>query len=358
MGSPLARSPFRVRDRLKRMLNLSTRQALVPGLLAAVFGLAATGTASAAETIKLDTTNPGNSLFSKAIPAATAPLAAGQPYVITISGTATIWPIIPGGGQALCGVAEASVVEPSPGVGPRVGTWDAATVFASGAGWLVAPSGNACVDLTLPRSTSDRAPGIEFNSGAGWAKPVPFGGNRVAPRTDHTYSYEVTGNGAPLGFRFVDAPVNDNSGVFTITARTAAECAAVNCLGTQSAQNDRIAQPVVPADPGSVNVKGIQQCGLERVLSVRLKRAKGVKFTRTVYYLNGKKLRTVKGKKIFIGRTGVVRAQKFRKLPTGTITLKVIVTTTSGQKTSVTQKFVRCMPRIKAKPVVKTKHAK
>lgn len=332
------------------MSGTTFRAALSAALLLAGSGVLA-GSATAAEVLKLDTRAPANSLFvGDGTPVQSSALAAGSPYVVTVSGTATVWALTPGS-RPMCGIAESGPIEPSPGAPASPATWDAETVFASGQGFLVSPSGNACVTLELPRNQADRSSGFQIANGAAYAKPVAFGGARSVPRSDHTYSYEVTGTGGPLRFRFLDAPVNDNTGVFTIVVRTAAECAAINCLGNQLPQSDQAATPLRSVDPGSIAVQGVRACGLERVLSVRLVRRKGTKFSKVVYYLNGKNRRTVRGQKNYILRTTSVRAQKFRNLPSGPLKLRVVITFANGQKAVVTRTVARCAPRIKARPI-------
>ncbi|MDO9356131.1 MAG: hypothetical protein Q7T55_20700 [Solirubrobacteraceae bacterium] len=289
-------------------------------------------------------------------PVTSSPLAAGASYVVTVSGTASIWPIT---GGSICGAPEATIVEPSPGAASSQATFDAETVFGANMGAVMTFSGSrACSGFSLPNSNISRGSGFQIRNGGGFANPIAFGGTRTTPRADHTYSYELTGTGAPAAFRFLDSPTNDNSGIFSIVVRTATECGAVNCLGNQAPQADQLSEPVSRPSPGTISVvnpittdRPGTTCTLDKVLSVRLNPITNQRLSRVVYYLNGKKLRTVSGRKNYILSTKSIRAQKFRNLPSGVLNLRASVQLASGRKYQVQRAIQRCQPRIKARPI-------
>lgn len=328
---------------------------------------AAPGAARASETIKLDLRSPANATVSDAAAQTVQRLASGGDYVLTISGTGSIWDTADYGGN-VCGKPEATPIEPSPGAPPVIASWDAAMVFAAPNGAPIRPGGNACKEVQLPTpSGAGTYSGFEFSTaGTGaYVRGIPYGGVPTVPSAGHVYSYELKGTGVPLRVRFDDRPADDNSGVFTIVVRTRAECDAVNCLGLPAATVPQsgtgtpgAATPGITgattttgtADTGAV--KGVRYCNLDRVLSVRIQQPKGKRFTKVAYYLNGRYQRTVSGSKIRISRfLTLLRAQKFRTLPSGPLSLRVVATTSTGKKLTSKQTVQRCMPRIKARAV-------
>ena len=327
----------------------------VLGLLAAMsFGVTS---ASAAETVSLDLRDARNLSTSATAAAQSSPLVVGESYVVTVTGTGGTFAPQRYPATGTCGVADAQPMFPSPGAPVTPAGWDAQTVYAAPIDAVIGPDlGRACNNTVLPAHVSPVTySGFKIAVGtAPYSRPQPVGGNRSVPRTDHKYSYTFVGTGDPLNFRFADGPVSDNSGVFSIVVRTAAECAAVSCLADAGAEFDhpvQIAQSGGTVDPDKTSVAGVSVCSTDRVLSVRVVQPKGVTLSKTVYYIGGVKTRTVSGKKIFIGKTKTIRAQKFKRLPVGPIKLRIDFTTTKNKKFTVSKEFARCQPRKKARPV-------
>lgn len=325
-------------------------------LLAAVALPSATSGAQAEERLKLDLRPPGNDSFDVPASAAvrsTQALVADERYVVTVSGPGTIWGVGPYA-AGTCGLAGSTLIEPSHGEPARAGTWDAANVFAAPAGTDLSPAGLTCSTAQPPLSSGRLAVGFELDAGDGFAKGVPVGGERSTPRTDHTYSFQLTGKGVPLRLRFADSPVTGNLGALSINVRTAGECAAQNCLSAQYPNSDQVGAPEVSARPGGMGVLGARACGGDRVLSLRLTLPKGAQFRKITYYLNGSKRRVVSGREILIGVTNAVRIQKLRDLPPTTLALRIDIVTDKGKRARIDRRIARCHPRIKARAITTT----
>lgn len=311
--------------------------------------------AHAAQTLKLDLADERNGakFLKGAAPAESAPLAAGTEYILTVSGTGSIWDAGAYTARGTCGIAEASAMERTPGAPPTPAAWDAAMVFAAPVGTNIGPVGVACQTVGLPLTVTPAFyAGFQFAVGAAYDRPVPIGGPRTAPRSDHTYQYRVIGEGRPARFRFADEPSGDNTGIFTITVRTAAECAAENCQQFAAPEFDQVAPPAVVAAGVSSKVEGARQCAGSKVLSVRLVQPRGVRFRKASYYLNGKKVRMVGRKTMYVGKsTKLVRVQKFRNLPAGDIKLRIDVTTLSGQRYKIQRTIGKCSTTKKARRI-------
>ncbi|MBJ7470155.1 MAG: hypothetical protein JHD16_02595 [Solirubrobacteraceae bacterium] len=317
-------------------------------LAATTVAVLAPATAHAAETIKLDLRSPANATQSDAAAQSQLRLVSGGDYVLTISGTGSIWDTADYAGN-VCGSPEPSVIEPSPGAAPVVGSWDAATVFAAPRGAPLRDGGNACEEVSLPMPSGPNTySGFEFSTASTFVRGIPVGGIPSAPRADHTYNYALKGTGVPLRLRFDDRPSDDNSGVFTVLLRTRAECEAVNCLNNVVPLAGTVTLP--PAS-GTAPASAAQYCNLDRVLSTRLVQPKGKRIVKAAYYLGGKYQRSVTGRNLRILSTPQFRAQKFRALPSGTLKLRVVVTTSGGKKMTGRLDVSRCMPRIKARVV-------
>lgn len=325
---------------------------LVTGAIVAIVAAGTPSASLAAETVKLDVRDPRNETSSVVAPAQSAPLEVGQRYVVTVTGTASIWP----GtyyAQNTCGAADAQPMEPSPGQVRTLAGWDAQTIWAAPFGVEVYGLGLACNGLELPAHLPDKSPGFQIADGAGaWSKPDPVGGPRSIPRSDHQYTYEFVGSGQPLRFRFRDTPATDNSGVFTIVVRTADACAAERCLAAAVPATDQAVVPQSETDAASVPVSGARACTKARVLSIRLVQPKGLAFAKTTYFLNSRRARTVRGARIFVSQNrSTVRVQKFRRLPAGRLRLRVEVVTERGQRITVRRVVDRCGASRKARKI-------
>jgi hypothetical protein len=115
-----------------------------------------------------------------------------------LHGTFSVWPPWTGG----CGSPEPYPLYPSPETANGLVAFDAEYRFAS-------PESPCSGVYPTPQA------GIQFslNGGAGWAHHPA---DSSAPAA-HLYTYNVAGQGAPLGVRFLDYPTADNYGKIRIT---------------------------------------------------------------------------------------------------------------------------------------------
>ncbi len=81
-----------------------------------------------------------------------------------------------------------------------------------------------------------------------------------------------------------------------------------------------------------------KKCVSRRKFRIRLRTPKGAKLTKVTVSLNGKLIRTVKGKRI----TAKV---DLRGLPKGRFKVKIQVTTADGRKVTGTRKYRTCVPK-------------
>ncbi|WP_338868295.1 hypothetical protein [Myxococcus stipitatus] len=123
----------------------------------------------------------------------------GKPYRVTMQGTFNVWGnnIVPG---PQSGQPEPAPMFPSPGVTNRNVGFDPEFVFAGVRAPATAPLRASSVQVSV-------------DGGKTWAHPATTAPFNAA---EHKYTYDVTGDDAPLQVRFVDAPVNDNSGLLRI----------------------------------------------------------------------------------------------------------------------------------------------
>ena len=91
---------------------------------------------------------------------------------------------------------------------------------------------------------------------------------------------------------------------------------------------------------GSVTGSTKPVCVPKGSLKISLKRPKGVRFTKLVVYVNGKKTRTVSGKTL--GTKSRTKAFTIKLSKTRTSTLRLVVTTASGRKLTYRQTFKPC----------------
>ncbi len=126
----------------------------------------------------------------------------GQKYQIIMSGTYSLWFPPQWNDQGVCirGDADPLPMFPSAGKNGPVGA-DSFHRFAR-------PFYGPCQKLTDPNETISTMM-FSLDGGSIYSIPVPM----VAEyRQDHTYIYEVTGQGHPLIVRLDDAPLDDNYG--------------------------------------------------------------------------------------------------------------------------------------------------
>ncbi|CAM4365260.1 MULTISPECIES: hypothetical protein [Myxococcus] len=123
----------------------------------------------------------------------------GKPYRVTMQGTFNVWGnnIVPG---PQSGQPEPAPMFPSPGVTNRNVGFDPEFAFAGVKPPAAAPLRMSAVQVSL-------------DGGKTWKHPASTADFNAA---EHKYTYDLTGEDAPLQVRFADSPVNDNSGLVRI----------------------------------------------------------------------------------------------------------------------------------------------
>lgn len=126
-------------------------------------------------------------------------LTKGTVYTITATGTSIDW----NRGPLTVGNPEPDAMFPTTGGNKRRSTqvgMDAETVFASDrSGYRIGARQN-----------------LEISTGGNFVRVPPAGGPYTTPRPGHSYTYRVTGAGAPLELRWADSVLNDNYGAYRI----------------------------------------------------------------------------------------------------------------------------------------------
>jgi hypothetical protein len=150
-------------------------------------------------TVTLPAREDGNDGFAG--PVSAGGLRAGVAYDVTVQGTWSPW-------------ATSLYADPT----RRFVTCGAADPLwrrAADAEWLFAAVAKpSCAGQVLPR----RGGAFQLDAGTGFTHPTPI----AQDARDHTYTYRVTGTGAPLRARLADANAADNSGALAISVREAA----------------------------------------------------------------------------------------------------------------------------------------
>lgn len=196
--------------------------------LACALALLSAVPAHATQVVPLDLADAANA-EPHGIAAQTAKLRSRTAYVVTISGTGSLWSPDETTAPVTCGAPEpgATITTPTPGRAATPPTVDAAVVYAAPRG-LPFLGGFACVPPTPTKPPAQAA--LRMGVRGVLRAVAPIGGQPKAPAADHTYAYAVLGRGLPLQFQYADPLVYDNSGILTITVRTARECLRDRCL--------------------------------------------------------------------------------------------------------------------------------
>lgn len=167
------------------------------------------------ESLTLDTYSAANN--GAAGPVSTVgTLAANTLYVVTVQGTWSAWnPLLWTGAvfpSVPCGTPEAAPMFPSP-AGPGTGPvgQDAETVFA-------AIEHGSCTHTYPSEYTT-----FEENLGSGFVHYEPYTGATNTPSANHSYTYILLGQGAPISFEQLDTRTDDNYGEYQITVTLGTE---------------------------------------------------------------------------------------------------------------------------------------
>lgn len=305
--------------------------------------------ASAAETLTLDSYSSTATGATPPVVGTAGPMPAGQTFLIVIRGTVSVW----GAGQwakpGPCGLAEDRPRIDSAGPNNTPTGIDAQTVFATPADASFGLRFN-CTTTGLPIALSKldtperENGGIRADTGVTpgtFARLVPDGGSVDVPNVDHTYSYTVAGQNKPFFFRFDDDVYTDNDGAFQVLVTTPAECAATNCTAPQA--NDPAPGSPGSTTPGSttpgstatpatpkvlsnaaLGLPSAKRCIKNRTFTLKLKEPRGVRIKTTTLKVNGKKV-TVRR------RSGRLTAKITLKKGTRRAKVDVLVVTTRGQ---------------------------
>jgi hypothetical protein len=299
--------------------------------------LAFASSAQAQENLQLDTRGaPGAQAAGPVTTAST--LAANEQYVVKVTGTISIWPesqwrMV----GTTCGAAEVAPLIPSPGASNGPVGWDAETVFAVPPG--VSFNGYGCDPSAIPFHSLKQSPGgLQMNFGSGFSHVEPYGGARSTPRADHTYAYQVTGQGQPASFRFLDDPVKDNYGVFGITVLTAAECAAQNCLTNAGTNGDTAGQS---RSSTAIVLPSAHSCASRRRFRVHFRVNKGIRIATASARVNTRFYKVIKKQQTLQSFVDL------RGLPKGAFTLRIRATTTRHQVLTNTRRYHTCIPKIR-----------
>jgi hypothetical protein len=208
--------------------------------------------------------------------------------------------------------------------------------------------GFTCSATSFPfRITRYTDGGLQFAQGeSAFAHATPVGGPRDIPRADHTYTFQFTGDGERLAARWVDKPLQDNYGQYRIEILTAAECAAQNCVAqAQPAQDQVVAAGTVVrplAQSASDTGQAPRRCVSRRKFTVRVRKYRGVTIRTATIYSRGKTYAMVRrGRRI---RSSV----DLRGLPYGTFKVKIVATTTRGQRLLDTRTYRTCRVKRRA----------
>jgi len=195
------------------------KRCLLGAALAASFALLACGSALAdpptSESLTLDTYSAANNGAAGPV-SSVGTLAANTLYVVKVQGTWSAWaPILWTGTlypAIVCGTPEAAPMFPSPAgyqTGP-VGV-DAETIWAGIERY-------SCTKVPPSEYT-----GFQMNLGNGFFHYEPYTGATNTPSADHSYTYVLMGQGAPISFEQVDNPTSDNYGEYHITVTLGTE---------------------------------------------------------------------------------------------------------------------------------------
>lgn len=171
------------------------------------------GTCSCAECIYLDTYDPANPTSGNLIASTTTKLQSGVPYLVTVTGTYSVWPLSwwIGNGQ---GAVEAMPQYPSSGTTNGRVVADFEYLF----GWY-APTPVLSLPMHLPFQ------GISVDGGVTYNDLTPLAGQVYAP--SHVYQYLVVGQGSQAFFKKHDYPTSDNYGQFKICVQKLIPCGSI-----------------------------------------------------------------------------------------------------------------------------------
>jgi hypothetical protein len=183
------------------------------GMKATVQG--GTQSCSCVECIFLDTYDANNTPPGDLIAHTTETLQSGVPYLVTVRGTYSVWPLSwwVGSGQ---GAVESAPQYPSTGgqeTGPVVADFE--YLF----GWY-APTPVLSLPMHLPFQ------GVSLDGGVTYNDLTPLGGQSY--HSDHVYQYLVEGQGAQAYFKKHDYPTNDNYGQFRICIQKLVPCGSIS----------------------------------------------------------------------------------------------------------------------------------
>jgi hypothetical protein len=136
----------------------------------------------------------------------TAALTLGTQYTMTVRGSYSAWFEWPR--NYVCGTPRLFPAYPTPGRPLSKTGFDAQFKFA-----VPAPDAKTCASIKLPAA----AVLFQINAGDKWVHPTIKGAVPTVPNRNHSYTYDVVGQGKPLSLRIVDFHATDNDGRFRVT---------------------------------------------------------------------------------------------------------------------------------------------
>ena len=339
------RLPRSTTTHLRRTGALATATAL---LLAGCL----TGTAAAAlqgsQTLLLDTYEAPTGPDAAAGPVATSDvLASGGFYVVTASGTYSAYiPALMAGtfrGFVLCGAPEAAPTTPSPGrPASRVGQ-DVESIFSQ-------PQRGSCT-VPVPQHKTT----FEMDLGSGFGHPQFREGHAAAPRTDHTYSALVSGQGSRASFRQRDTNTTDNNGVLTIVVRSAtdadcgtdAACLAASPPGT-AASAQSVSEQAASREASQLGLPSARRCLSRRRFPIRIRdRSANPAIRGTVRY-EGRQVVT-RGVRVG-GRKRQVATIDLRGMPKQRVRVELVARFRRGEVRRGARRYRLCAPKVPSGP--------
>jgi hypothetical protein len=188
---------------------------LIMGCL--LFATPASADLTSSETLQLDAHEQPEGGDEAAGPVQTSDaLTAGTKYTVTVGGTLSFWsPAEYEAPYFVCGTPESAAMTPSPDQPNGPVSHDAEVTFARAA----RRDASECDGLTMPRHQTQLE--LLMSVGGGFSHVEPIGGPHDSPTPNHTYEYELIGEGEPAAFRFRDTNTRDNYGVLTIKVEPA-----------------------------------------------------------------------------------------------------------------------------------------
>jgi hypothetical protein len=195
--------PFPV-PRTDSIVRRATGLSALLAVALALTGCSGPGGGTIIEVVELDMHRPDGSTAAVTEPI----LEEGKTYRLTIEGTYSIWSGEWDSGTCAGIPGDAPMFPSAEGSNGKVGI-DSEFYFA-------VPAGSALCSSEIPLGTGALEASLDGGLDFDDLDPIS---TPVSPDPDHSYEYEVTGQGHPIMFEREDFPSDDNYGVLKITVR-------------------------------------------------------------------------------------------------------------------------------------------